>query len=239
MIMKKFLFPLIFLLSCYGCAFQVPLSDNFSSSPLAHRGKKTPLKVGLYIDKGTKNLEDRVRPSGIGASAHKFVFPVGDKFSKLTLRASEASFEKVEEVDDLPQIPSQKVDAYLIVENLKSNIQVRYTNMTTAIVFGLVGQLLNPIQSRAEATFSVSIRCVDSNLKDLFLSTAHGQGYSEVQSSRTSFKPRPEEFSEGINSAVQDLVTSMMTEILDSKSIKDYAAKVANINRTATPVVKL
>ena len=92
--MKKWLLASFFLFACGGCAFQVPLSDNFSSSSIATAGRKTPLRVGLFIDEGTKKLEERVRPSGIGASAHKFVFAVGDKFSSLALRASERPLKR-------------------------------------------------------------------------------------------------------------------------------------------------
>ena len=124
----------------------------------------------------------------------------------------------------MPVSPSKDLDAYLIVKDLKADIQIRYTNMGTAIAFGLVGQLVNPIHSRAEASLSTSVRFMDSNLNDLFLTTANGRGESDVQSSRMSLKP--EEFSGGVNDAEQDLINNMMTEMLASQKIKDYAASI-------------
>ena len=215
---------LLLLLSCLsGCAYQVPLSNNFLPSS-SITGSKLPIKVGLFIEEGTKNFKEKIRPSG-GGQVHTFGFPVGEELSKIILSASQVCFEKVEVVDGLPTFPSKDFDAYLIVKDLKADIQIRYANTGTAIAFGLIGQMLNPIHSTESSNLSVAARMVDANSNDLYSSTVVGKGSSDVPSSMGGIKP--EEFSGGVNNAMQDLAGNLMTEILRSQQIKDYAAKAS------------
>jgi len=219
---------LVLALACFsGCAFQVPLSNNLSVSPQPITGSKLPLNVGLVIDAQTKNFQKKIRPSGIGAKVHTFCFSVGEELSKSILRASEASFEKVTVLESLPKSPSKDFDAYLIAQDLTADIQIHYANTGTAIAFGLIGQMMNPIHSTDSSALSLSVRMVDAHFNSIYSSSILGKGSSDVPSSMTGIKPA--EFSGGVNDAMQDLTKNFMTEILTSQKIKDYAKSIKTI----------
>jgi hypothetical protein len=207
------------LAMCGGCTYKVPLVNNLSSTSAGTAGKKLPIKVGLLLDEGTKNLKETVKPSGIGGTGQKYVFPVGDMFSKLMLDAGKMSFEKVKALDSLPRSFSKDVDAYLIVKDLRADIQIIYTNMDTAIAFGLIGQMVNPVQSKTDAALSASVQMLDANFNNLFSSTLRGEGHSQVPSAMMETKP--EEFSGGVNDAARSLVNDIIKKISNSQKIVD------------------
>ncbi len=218
---------LLAVVSLAGCAFQVPLSNNLSASSLPVTGNKLPLNVGLVIDTQTKSFQQKVKPTG-GAQVHTFTFSVGEELSNMIPIASKASFEKVTVIDSLPKSPSKDFDAYLIVRNLKADIKIGYTKTGEQIAMGALlgplGTLSVTLYKKTDASLSVSVRVVDSNLSDVFSSTVSGKGNSLVPSSFSGINP--EEFSSGANDALQDLAKNLEQELLNSSELKAFAEKI-------------
>ena len=208
--------PFLAVIFLSGCAVTQPLStDNLSISPQTVTGKKFPISVGLVIEGETRNFKKTVHIDGqVGDS----IYPVGSELSKILLRASQTCFEKVKVVDSSPKIASKDFDAYLLIQNLKADIQTEFTK--NALTHGALGVLLDPPHAKVNADISISVRVIYPNADNIDFFPISGKGFSD-----TSFN-----FTAGVNTALQDLAKNFVQKILNSNEMKDFSDSTKSVD---------
>lgn len=210
--------PFLAVIFLSGCAVTQPLStDNLSISPQTVTGKKFPISVGLVIEDETRNFKKTVHIDGqVGDS----VYPVGSELSKILLRASQTCFEKVKVVDSLPKIASKDFDAYLLIQNLKADIQTEFEKNGLAYSPLGLGTLIDPPHAKVNADLSISVRVIYPNSNNIYSFPVSGKGFSD-----TSFN-----FTAGVNTALQDLAKNFVQKILNSNEMKDFSDRTKSVD---------
>ncbi len=208
--------PFLAVIFLSGCAVTQPLStDNLSISPQTVTGKKFPISVGLVIEDETRNFKKTVHIDGqVGDS----VYPVGSELSKILLRASQTCFEKVKVVDSSPKIASKDFDAYLLIQNLKADIQTEFTK--DSLTHGVLGALMDSPHAKVSADLSISVRVIYPNADNIDSFPVSGKGFSD-----TSFN-----FTAGVNTALQDLAKNFVQKILNSDGMKDFSDRTKSVD---------
>jgi len=216
-----------------SCAHKAPLVSEIDFMIMEYPSEKIPMKVGLFIDEQVQDFVDRASPAGLTTRMNAFEFPIGESLTEMIIGESKKVIEEVVvlQKDPDPEAIAQRFDAYIIIEDLQSFINLLYSDRTPTLKIPVVSMATGSF-AEGRCDLILTMRIYDSSMRFLYDSSLTGSASDKSKALRLPV--RANNFSGAINKAIQKLVADYVSRLTASNEVWAYVREIESVSSASS-----